>query len=570
MSPFRLLLASFAFFSIAVAAYAQKTRIDAIGQDPVRRVVPEAISADGRVVVGYSYEPSEAGSRAFRWSAAGGYQPAIVPGEFVTAQACSADGKLVVGNSDGTPFLWTPGGLQPIPQQGDLSFDQLYCCSADGAALFGGVPDDGMNLAARFKNGQMEVFGATLIGFGSPARCSADGTTLAGSYLTQRPDGYWDFPAIWREGAGVLRIGSLPGMKYGYARACSPDGSVVVGTGATASGRGMAFYWTAGTGMRELPIFPNVSPAYYWADPRCVTKSGIVMGEMVAGAGARRGACFWIGGKGPYLWADVLKRDYGVDLEALGWVELLGITDCTPDGRTMTGYGSRPSEGVGQRTGFRIVLGAKAPKARAGKNVIVAAASERGVKVRLDGSQSFDPEGGVLRYRWSAPRVKFADPTSPKPVATFPVGRTTVTLTVTGKGVRASDTVDVVVRLKRAKPRPHGRDADDAFAAAATQAHGSMAGAAGAEAAATGFVYASVAASLGAVAGDVVRWEESQSYDEAFLSYAEARDLQRRYGQAAALELLAAYAATGDENLLSAYRDAASGAACVIADLSER
>ena len=54
--------------------------------------------------------------------------------------------------------------------------------------------------------------------------------------------------------------------------------------------------------------------------------------------------------------------------------------------------------------------------------------------VTLDGSPSSDPDSDPLTFFWSAPGITFDNPTSATPTATFPLGSTTVTLTVTDPG----------------------------------------------------------------------------------------------------------------------------------------
>ncbi|HEX5011733.1 MAG TPA: hypothetical protein VFY71_15175 [Planctomycetota bacterium] len=87
------------------------------------------------------------------------------------------------------------------------------------------------------------------------------------------------------------------------------------------------------------------------------------------------------------------------------------------------------------------------PVANAGADQTVDCTSSAGAAVTLDGTASSDPnENDVLTYLWSGPdTVVFDDPTSPTPTATFPIGVTSVTLTVSDSAETASDTVDVVV-----------------------------------------------------------------------------------------------------------------------------
>jgi hypothetical protein len=92
-----------------------------------------------------------------------------------------------------------------------------------------------------------------------------------------------------------------------------------------------------------------------------------------------------------------------------------------------------------------ISVGNQAPVADAGPDQTVECAG--GVtEVTLDGTGSSDPDGDTLTYSWSAPGVVFDDPTSATPTGQFPLGTTTVTLTVDdGNGGVDSDTVDITI-----------------------------------------------------------------------------------------------------------------------------
>jgi hypothetical protein len=85
------------------------------------------------------------------------------------------------------------------------------------------------------------------------------------------------------------------------------------------------------------------------------------------------------------------------------------------------------------------------PVAAAGADQTVTDTDENGTElVTLNGSASFDPDGTIASYVWSASGV--AIPGGPLPTATFPVGTTIVTLTVTdAEGATATDQVAITV-----------------------------------------------------------------------------------------------------------------------------
>lgn len=212
----------------------------------------------------------------------------------------------------------------------------------------------------------------------------------------------------------------------------------------------------------------------------------------------------------------------------------------------------------------------RTPKANAGKNVVVEAKSERGVRVTLDGSGSSDPDDHKLKYKWSAPGVKLAGSTKPKASGLFPVGSKNVKLTVTdAAGAKKVDTVRVTVKLKNSRPRPRGTQANEAFAAAVGT--GGEVLLAAEPSAATVQAYANLQAAdgLGIAAGDLVLWEEGQSPDDAMVKYAELRDLQRRHGLKAVRLLMTSYLETGDEAALTSAIYAHAGTLYATADLVE-
>jgi hypothetical protein len=87
------------------------------------------------------------------------------------------------------------------------------------------------------------------------------------------------------------------------------------------------------------------------------------------------------------------------------------------------------------------------PIANAGADQMVECTSPSGAQVTLDGTASSDPDSDPLTFTWSATGITFDNPNSPTPTATFPLGATTVTLTVDdGKGGSAQDTVNITVQ----------------------------------------------------------------------------------------------------------------------------
>lgn len=90
------------------------------------------------------------------------------------------------------------------------------------------------------------------------------------------------------------------------------------------------------------------------------------------------------------------------------------------------------------------------PVADAGPDTTVECTGAGGTPVTLNGLRSSDPDDDPLTYAWSAPGIVFDDPTSATPTASFPLGSTVVTLTVSDG--QLSDDDEVVVTIEDTTP----------------------------------------------------------------------------------------------------------------------
>jgi hypothetical protein len=89
------------------------------------------------------------------------------------------------------------------------------------------------------------------------------------------------------------------------------------------------------------------------------------------------------------------------------------------------------------------------PIANAGPDQTVEQTSPQGATVTLNGTGSSDPENDTLTYYWT---WTGGSATGATPTALFPVGNTTVTLTVNDGQYNATDTVNIIVEKDQTAP----------------------------------------------------------------------------------------------------------------------
>jgi hypothetical protein len=130
------------------------------------------------------------------------------------------------------------------------------------------------------------------------------------------------------------------------------------------------------------------------------------------------------------------------------WGDYSGLA-IDPDGCTFWQFHEYPTASNTWQTfvsAFQVDPCLAAPFANAGSDQSVTDANGDGFEtVTLDGSASFDPDGGaIVLFQWAA------QPASADPIAilTLPIGTHTITLTVTDDE-GATDTDEVVVTVKR-------------------------------------------------------------------------------------------------------------------------
>jgi len=300
------------------------------------------ISATGRTtVVGFS--SSSSGNEAFRWTNDGGMLGLghlnEIDGYFNdgSARGVTADGRTVVGYSNGEAFRWTSkDGMV------SLGAGSAWAVSADGRTIAGNAE----LVAGQWSAGVWtEAAGFVSLGFqGLPLGISADGTVVAGERQIPYQQGtflFTDEAFRWTSDGGAVGLGDLPGGAYrSSAYGVSADGKVVVGTSDIGRDSGgfpqtEAFRWTEANGMVGLGHLPGGgSSGFAWA---ASSDGSIVVGESDSAHG--REAFIWTEASGMLRLADLLIANGVTALD--GWT-LESAIAISPNGWSVAGYGINP------------------------------------------------------------------------------------------------------------------------------------------------------------------------------------------------------------------------------------
>lgn len=118
-----------------------------------------------------------------------------------------------------------------------------------------------------------------------------------------------------------------------------------------------------------------------------------------------------------------------------------------PIGQTLVTWTATDDAGNSATWSQTVTVGNQAPVANAGGNRSVVSVTSAGTTVQLNGSSSSDSDGHAITFAWSATGVSFDNSASPTPTGTFPIGPTTVALTVTDQaGAQSTTTITVTVQ----------------------------------------------------------------------------------------------------------------------------
>ena len=320
-----------------------------------------SVDSSGSHIIGVGNDGADAGAI---WDHAAGWSPITLPrlpsGTGANGRACSDDGLVAFGDAANAagfrqPVRWAVSGsiatLLPLgyPSAGGYS-GAAFACSVDGAVACGEVlyqpaglpPPLPITQAFRWTSAGMIDLG-TLPGVTpfpggvTTARAiSADGSVVVGY---AQDASYTYRPWRWTAGTGIVDISE--GTWSGFARGCSPDGLVVVGS-RNDTGVSLGFLWTPQVGRRDLGAIGPIGPTTYDSSTLFDVCAGGRRGcgiNLVTTISGSQLACIWEPRSGWRSLKQVLEES-GVNMT--GWT-LAFATSISDDGRTIAGYGTNPA-----------------------------------------------------------------------------------------------------------------------------------------------------------------------------------------------------------------------------------
>ncbi|MFY0677828.1 MAG: autotransporter domain-containing protein [Neptuniibacter sp.] len=211
--------------------------------------VAVGVSDDGSVVVGFADNSGSSAAEAFYWSADTGYvNLGFLPGTTESvAWDISGDGTTIIGESGTKAFRWTlAGGMQDLGSLG-AGYTEALGVNADGGVVVGISSGD----AFRWTQAGGMVAILPSVSWSRAYAVNDDGTVIVGDYH-HNPPGSENMAFIWTQASGKTDLGNFGGDNS-FAFDVSADGSIVVGTADTPT-ETHAFKWASGTGLVDLGV----------------------------------------------------------------------------------------------------------------------------------------------------------------------------------------------------------------------------------------------------------------------------------------------------------------------------
>jgi hypothetical protein len=379
VAPLALAAGSVASEGLTHDSWSAPPSVTDLGAD----VLPQAVSDNGKVVVGFSVRANDSG--VFRWSRNSGVK--TIGGEVAGRVDVSADGRTIGGTvitDRKEAAYWTEQqGWIPLSAMENLvpalpGWDTItYAISADGRRLAGGTfpppvnynwerafsfnPDTWTDRWADFGWQELPILGKG--GLAAAMSTSNDGRTQVGSAAEL---GLWFVAARWRDGH-IEALRDRNGERLGgESVVCNSDCNVIVGGGGGSSAVNPILAWRLKSGRHESACHfePLKGPkllalrhyAYGVNDPGTIV-TGAYYFDVVDESGFARNTA-----KG-FLW---LEHGHGgtlVDLQQYlasrkqtffaRWLDIVPVA-VSADGRYLVGWGADEQERL---RGWRIDFG---------------------------------------------------------------------------------------------------------------------------------------------------------------------------------------------------------------------
>ncbi|MBX3404968.1 MAG: hypothetical protein KF699_16270 [Phycisphaeraceae bacterium] len=313
------------------------------------------VSANGRVIVGRSNNGAEV---AVVWmlGESGWVGPVMLPslaaGATAEARACDNAATTAFGDANNAsgfrqPVSWciTPACPSPIPMPYPAMgySGVVYSCSADGGVACGeflenqiGFPPP-LPITRAFRwtpDGGMVSLGTIPGVVAGPGHqtiaraCSSDGSVIVGNANDAM---FANRPWRWTEAGGMVDISAAEWS--GIARGVSPDGHTVVGS-FTEFGLSKPFLWSADGGRTDLEIPPGFDSGGSFA----VTDGGRRAVGLCLFGGSGNTAMLWNAGA-PAISIRAALLNGGVSMSL--W-HLQSATAMSDDGTVIVGFGINP------------------------------------------------------------------------------------------------------------------------------------------------------------------------------------------------------------------------------------
>ena len=322
---------------------------------PYLGYVGSSVSADGSVIVGNQYGSYE----TFRWTEQTG---AVLLGRGTVAvlgvgagiPCVSNDGNHIsatILSDDGTkavPGIWVNGVWSeclPLPAGNaslDNSLGSCWAISGDGTTTVGLYWQPGQPGGVAQPFAWSAAGGGVRLGNVGPNVHSSrvNGTNYDGSVSAgwrEKPDGTWQ-PTVWENGVETLLD---PTLGFCEAFNVNHDGTVVVGqTWNNGYQRRDACFWTKTPGgwvQTIIGSLPNTGPASV-AALSCSADGSIIVGynPFMDGPFSPATGFIWQQSTG-MVDVETFLADNGIVVDP--FFDISSLTDITPDGRVMIGYG---------------------------------------------------------------------------------------------------------------------------------------------------------------------------------------------------------------------------------------